>query len=113
MNLKEIRDEYKRIISKKYTPEECLDIMIPLNIHPKVMDSIIDLICDQPERLSEKTIINDGSDSLNSVEIQRGRSEEVDPPEDPFKCAKCHKSFEPSDWQNDACDDCLYNRIRS
>jgi hypothetical protein len=65
----------------------------------------------QPERLSEKT--RKGSDSLNSLVTMRGKSEEVFPPEDPFKCAKCCKSFDPSDWQNDICDDCLYGRIRS
>lgn len=43
----------------------------------------------------------------------RGKPEEFSPPEDPFKCVKCCKSFEPSDWQNDVCDDCLYGRNRS
>ena len=79
----------------------------------------------QPERLSEKTYYRNedgtypplksviGCDSLNSLVTMRGRSEEVSPPEDPFKCVKCCKSFEPSDWQNDVCDDCLYGRNRS
>lgn len=28
--------------------------------------------------------------------------------DDPFRCAKCLKQFEPSDWLNDVCDKCLY-----
>lgn len=35
-------------------------------------------ISNQPERLSVKTLFK-GSDSLNSVEIQRGKSEEISP----------------------------------
>ena len=65
----------------------------------------------RPERLNPEA--RKGYDSLNFVEIQRDQSEEVDPPEDPFKCAKCGMSFDPSDWANDICDSCFYNRVRS
>lgn len=27
-----------------------------------------------------------------------------------FLCAKCELPFDPSDWQNDVCDKCLYKR---
>lgn len=60
MKIKEIIDEYKSIISKKYTPEECLDIMIPFGIPPEDMDSIIDLICDRPERSKREDINKTG-----------------------------------------------------
>ena len=51
-----------------------------------ILDGIVIIPCDtvtrdediQPERLSEKT--RKGSDSLNSMETWRGRSEEVSPP---------------------------------
>ena len=64
----------------------------------------------QPERLNDST--RKGCESLNSCENMREESEEALPP-DPFKCAKCEMSFDPSDWDNDICDNSLYNRKRS
>ncbi len=61
MKINEMIQEYKKIISKRYSKEECLEIMIPLGIHKEVMYSIINLICNQPERTSEEDLQRDPS----------------------------------------------------
>lgn len=84
--------------------EECGVLMISKENH--------ECVCLRPERLNPETSKDRGCDSLNSVETQRGISEEGTPP-NPFKCTQCGILFDPSDWQNDICDDCLYKRKRS
>jgi len=52
MKINEMISEYKRIISKEYSKKECIEIMSFYGIHEKVMNNILELICNQPERLS-------------------------------------------------------------
>ena len=53
MNLEQARKLYKDALSKKFTVEECVNIMAPMNIPIEIIASIAELVCDQPERLSD------------------------------------------------------------